>query len=187
VWQRSTVSNTAEEKIAKESFLLTVFCLFLLALALIETFLFVIPTKDDADFFVALEWLQNIFPEEVKDQVFFCTKIYFAIVFPLVELPCVQISYILQHHRFQIYFLLQDLEKIDVDYEDLAEDDLTFNRNYQRSIQRKLGFCIRRHIEILNFVKRMNKQTGVFFATFTVTGCLVMVSIFEFGLLVCVF
>ncbi|XP_015840018.1 uncharacterized protein LOC107398952 [Tribolium castaneum] len=117
----------------------------------------------------------------IMQQMFiYCLRITFVVCALILPFPCAQICYILQHHRFQIYFLLHHLNHINSNYEDFNDDYLYCNKNYQITIRQRLVFCIKRHTDLLSLGQRMTPNSGIFIFLFAITGGFVMISILLF-------
>jgi hypothetical protein len=169
-------------KIAKQSFRMTTFSLFLIIISVSGGLLFAIPTQGDSEIYLTMTWLENNAPENMRFFIALSMRTAFVLFYPIFQIPYIQISYGLQHQKFQIDFFLQHLKCIDIDYEDFDDEDLIYNQKYQENIAQRLVFCIRRHVEFLTSGQRMCKQSGLFLFIFTVIACLFVISVLMFTL-----
>jgi hypothetical protein len=169
-------------KIAKQSFRMTTFSLFLIIISVSGGLLFAIPTQGDSEIYLTMTWLENNAPENMRYFIALSMRTAFVLFYPMFQIPYIQISYGLQHQKFQIDFFLQHLKYINIDYEDFDDEDLIYNQKYQENIAQRLVFCIRRHVEFLTSGQRMCKQSGLFLFIFTVIACLFVISILMFTL-----
>ncbi|CAH1378592.1 unnamed protein product, partial [Tenebrio molitor] len=129
-----------------------------------------------------MTWLENNVPENMRFFIALSMRTAFVLFYPIFQIPYIQISYGLQHQKFQIDFFLQHLKYINIDYEDFDDEDLIYNQKYQENIAQRLVFCVRRHVEFLTSGQRMCKQSGLFLFIFTVIACLFIISILMFTL-----
>jgi hypothetical protein len=169
-------------KIAKQSFRMTTFSLFLIIISVSGGLLFAIPTQGDSEIYLTMTWLENNAPENMRFFIALSMRTAFVLFYPIFQIPYIQISYGLQHQKFQIDFFLQHLKYINIDYEDFDDEDLIYNQKYQENIAQRLVFCIRRHVEFLTSGQRMCKQSGLFLFIFTVIACLFVISVLMFTL-----
>jgi hypothetical protein len=169
-------------KIAKQSFRMTTFSLFLIIISVSGGLLFAIPTQGDSEIYLTMTWLENNAPENMRYFIALSMRTAFVLFYPIFQIPYIQISYGLQHQKFQIDFFLQHLKYINIDYEDFDDEDLIYNQKYQENIAQRLVFCIRRHVEFLTSGQRMCKQSGLFLFIFTVIACLFVISVLMFTL-----
>jgi hypothetical protein len=169
-------------KIAKQSFRMTTFSLLLIIISVSGGLLFAIPTQQDSEIYLTMTWLENNVPENMRFFIALSMRTAFVLFYPIFQIPYIQISYGLQHQKFQIDFFLQHLKYINIDYEDFDDEDLIYNQKYQENIAQRLVFCVRRHVEFLTSGQRMCKQSGLFLFIFTVIACLFIISILMFTL-----
>jgi hypothetical protein len=169
-------------KIAKQSFRMTTFSLFLIIISVSGGLLFAIPTQGDSEIYLTMTWLENNAPENMRFFIALSMRTAFVLFYPMFQIPYIQISYGLQHQKFQIDFFLQHLKYINIDYEDFDDEDLIYNQKYQENIAQRLVFCVRRHVEFLTSGQRMCKQSGLFLFIFTVIACLFVISVLMFTL-----
>jgi hypothetical protein len=167
-------------KIAKQSFRMTTFSLFLIIISVSGGLLFAIPTQGDSEIYLTMTWLENNAPENMRFFIALSMRTAFVLFYPIFQIPYIQISYGLQHQKFQIDFFLQHLKYINIDYEDFDDEDLIYNQKYQENIAQRLVFCVRRHVEFLTLGKKMCKQNELILFIFTVIGCLLAISFLMF-------
>lgn len=182
-WQPNVDESTFHLKITKSSFKATVFQLFLIIECCCGTVINVISSDRDGEIYFMIGWVEeNIL---IMQRIFVsCLRITFVLCALVLPFPCAQLAYVMQHHRFQIYFLLHHLKNINENFNCNNSEELIFNERYQRTIQQRLIFCIRRHTELLILGQRMTSNSGLFIFFFAITGGIVVISILMFVTLV---
>ncbi|KAJ3644141.1 hypothetical protein Zmor_026813 [Zophobas morio] len=182
-WQFSVAKSIMKKTFCDECFYLTLFTLILLSLTVGGSIIFIIPTEQEHEIFFLYDWMGNHFVEG-KSAVIILIKFSLIFLALILQIPYCQIAYSFQQQNFRFYSLIDHLESVNADFEDVSPSDLLFNQIYHQSIQERLEYCIKRHIELLNLFRESLKQSEVIIFLFSVAGALLLISVLLFILLV---
>jgi hypothetical protein len=179
-WKLDVVGK---EEIEKEATYITVYCCLTILVGLCTAVLYVVPSEGDYETFFIMTWFEE-HVLEWADVLSLLHRLSFPFASFLMQAPCLQMCYMLKHSQFQVKILMQYIDNLDSGYEDSDMEQLIFDENYQNEMERRLTFCIKRHIEIFVTCRKIVKAGSLFVFLFTTSGGLLGISILMYIVLV---
>ncbi|XP_044262678.1 uncharacterized protein LOC123010069 [Tribolium madens] len=179
LWKLRCESSEIQRQIEKEAFYTNACFILCLTFSQICAILFIIPFEKDEEFFYFLALYQHLTPRwrSFWGWNFRIGSLFIGII---CLAPCYALIYLMTHSRFQYLLLLHHFKNLNWGYENSHLYQLIRNLDYQGEIQRRLKFCIKRHVCINKIVFSVKRQIHGFICVFTLAGVVLFISIIVF-------
>ncbi|RZC32754.1 hypothetical protein BDFB_012927, partial [Asbolus verrucosus] len=168
-WKTDSASEEVENRIKIDSLYLNTFMILNTILSICCAIFLIIPDKDDIYWCDLFSWT---------------CRLSFLPVSLIMTTPPYLFIHSATHFRFQSCLSTYYLENINSGYEELDEELLLFNREYQMEIKKRLKFFIERHNQIFvrahNIVNEWNNILFLFALTGTILGISIGAFVFTF-------
>ncbi|XP_064211080.1 uncharacterized protein LOC103314365 [Tribolium castaneum] len=178
LWALNSIDDKIYQDIRREALFGTVFVITNLILVFVTTITFIIPAPLDRDVFFVVYFFESYLDQTWGKILTLVYRATFLLLGFIVVTCAHQLFYTIQQFKFQIYLLKEHVENI-TNIEFFDEDDslLLKNPSYQREVKRRVRFCIKRHIQILNGADVGMKLVKKWIPLYSIAGILFFVSI----------
>ena len=147
-WSIDSAGEEVHYRIKFESKIIKIFVVANAIVTMIGTALFTIPLSLDDDVFYALYFFKTYIPEH-KYMLTFIYKLTYPFLGYVMIVHPYQFLYAIAHARFQIIMFIHYVANIAESEEDIEENEIFYDKNYQQVIQERLKFCVKRHLDFL--------------------------------------
>jgi hypothetical protein len=149
-WALDSAGKELSQKIKKEAMCTSIIVIVNSVIALLAALLFFLPAENDEELFFALYLFKRWFPVYGFVLSWIYRSTFFVLAYVLIT-PIHEFIYVIQHVKFQFYLFLHHLKKITNvnEYNSVSDHNLLLNEDFQRTITKRLKFCIKRHVEWL--------------------------------------
>jgi hypothetical protein len=148
LWPMDSAGNETLAKIKTESRFFSFLVIVNLILTLIAAILFIVPFPYDEEVYFAMYLFDRWFPSCAPILKWFYRLTLLVVGFAIVT-SAHMFLYITEQLKFQTYLLLKHVDNI-TSLEEYCDDGLLIkNKHYQTAIERRIKFCIKRHIELI--------------------------------------
>lgn len=180
-WDCASLGKKYHEEVKKDANFVVSYLGFLTLLGFCCAVLYVIPSEDDKKIFFIMTWFEEHLSEWAETFSLFHRLTFLFVPFIMLA-PCFQIAYLVKESQYQIIIYKNLLQSIHNGYENLEKlvDDI----NFQKEINRRLLFCIKRHIALVMLVRTLVTKGSIFVMLLSVTGGIIPISILMFVFLV---
>jgi hypothetical protein len=149
LWAEDSCGKEVFMKIKKHTFYIKVYAITHAFIGTFNAVLFVYPREQDTNNFLFFKFFHdNLYSYRhilgVPLRLIMAIDLYTMITLGL------HLVYITQHMKFQMLLLNNCLEEISKEY-DVEDKYLFYNDNYQKTIKQRLHFCIKRHMELVQY------------------------------------
>jgi hypothetical protein len=151
LWPMDSAGNETLAQIKTESRFFSFLVIVNLILTLIAAILFIVPFPYDEEVYFAMYLFDRWFPSCAPILKWFYRLTILVVAFAIVN-SAHMFLYITEQLKFQTYLLLKHVDNI-TSLEEYCDDGLLIkNKHYQIAIERRIKFCIKRHIELIKYV-----------------------------------
>jgi hypothetical protein len=151
LWPMDSAGNETLAQIKTESRFFSFLVIVNLILTLIAAILFIVPFSYDEEVYFAMYLFDRWFPSCAPILKWFYRLTILVVAFAIVN-SAHMFLYITEQLKFQTYLLLKHVDNI-TSLEEYCDDGLLIkNKHYQIAIERRIKFCIKRHIELIKYV-----------------------------------
>jgi hypothetical protein len=151
-WASDSAGEEINQKIQQESKYISALLLFNMILTFLAALFHFIPVENDDEVFFAFMLFSKWFPKYGVLLNWFYRSTFFVLAFVMIT-PIHQFIYVIEQIKFQI-FLLASYMRIVTDLPEqntnnINDCDLLKNSDYQRKVEQRIKFCVKRHVELL--------------------------------------
>jgi hypothetical protein len=149
-WALDSAGKELSQKIKKEARCTSIIVIVNFVIAFLSAVLFFLPAENDEELFFALYLFKRWFPVYGFVLSWIYRSTFFVLAYVLIT-PIHEFIYVIQHVKFQFYLFLHHLKNITNvnEYNSVSDHNLLLNEDFQRTITKRLKFCIKRHVEWL--------------------------------------
>ncbi|CAH1378625.1 unnamed protein product, partial [Tenebrio molitor] len=136
---------------------------------------FIVPFPNDEEVYFAMYLFDRWFPSCAPILKWFYRLTILVVAFAIVN-SAHMFLYITEQLKFQTYLLLKHVDNI-TSLEEYCDDGLLIkNKHYQIAIERRIKFCIKRHIELINVISDCIRKVRKWIPLFAIIGILIFLS-----------
>jgi hypothetical protein len=152
-WALDSAGKETHQEIQQESKYISALLLFNMILTFLAALFHFIPVENDEEVFFAFMLFQKWFPKYGVVLNWLYRSTFFVMAFVMIT-SIHQFIYAIEQIKFQIFLLVFYIRLVtDLhEYNDTNDCDLLKNTDYQRKVEQRIKFCIKRHVELLQWV-----------------------------------
>ncbi|KAJ3627731.1 hypothetical protein MTP99_015085 [Tenebrio molitor] len=141
----------------------------------------VFPNEKEIHYHYFLKILaEQTLPNFITQTLYYVYKINFVFLFFVMTVNSIRLLYVSRQIKFQSYLFLEHLGNISEGY-DVDDLNIFYNQEYQKEVNNKLKFCIRRHLHIVQFAKEINDGIKSLIIPVAITSTLLGISVLLIG------
>ncbi|KAJ3645954.1 hypothetical protein Zmor_023571 [Zophobas morio] len=178
LWQIDEATEDIKKTVKRIWFFITLYIVVSVALALVTCLACVIQTPKEYFFF--FEIAELYFPQWKPFYTFTIKSALFVLAYTGVSIPGFASFYFYGYITLQKLMLKHCVQNINTNYDQV--DNVRFSSvTYQRVINQRLLFCVKRHIRFCKSVARFIQIADAYVLPYQVLGTIVTASIFVFS------
>jgi hypothetical protein len=147
-WSEDSGSRETFLRIKRDARRATIYTIFNTVLSIATGVTIVFPNEYEIHYHYLLKVLaEQTPPNFISQSLYYVYKINFVFLFFVMTVNSIRILYVGRQIKFQSYLILEHLGNISEGY-DIDDLNIFYNEEYQKEVNNKLKFCIRRHKHI---------------------------------------
>ncbi|CAH1373706.1 unnamed protein product, partial [Tenebrio molitor] len=180
-WSEDSGSRETFLRIKRHARRATIYTIMNTVLTIATGIALVFPNEKEIHYHYFLKILaEQTPPNFITQTLYYVYKINFVFLFFVMIVNSIRILYVSRQIKFQSYLFLEHLGNISEGY-DVDDLNIFYNQEYQKEVNNKLKFCIRRHLHIVQFAKELNDGIKIFIIPFAITATLLGIAVLLVG------
>jgi hypothetical protein len=148
-WSEDSGSRETFLRIKRHARRATIYTIMNTVLTIATGIALVFPNEKEIHYHYFLKILaEQTPPNFITQTLYYVYKINFVFLFFVMIVNSIRILYVSRQIKFQSYLFLEHLGNISEGY-DVDDLNIFYNQEYQKEVNNKLKFCIRRHLHIV--------------------------------------
>ncbi|EFA02840.1 odorant receptor 281 [Tribolium castaneum] len=175
LWPLDCAGDEIYSQIKFENKIIKIFVVFNCIVTFIGSYLYFLPLDSDNETFYAVRFIEENYPDH-RNLLHGLYRSTFLIFGYAMTVHVYQVIYNSQHLRYQIIIFTEYVASIG-NPDKRKENELFYDKGFQKVVYERLKFCIMRHQEFLVISNKKVGDMRVFIVGYSLCGCLLGISL----------